>query len=74
MSNEFGDALASDLHDVRSSWGWRSFCIIANLTATFTTVMMIGWLLPRWAGRLSQGVVSTGPHPAKLPFAHPRTA
>ncbi|HSU30392.1 MAG TPA: HdeD family acid-resistance protein [Bryobacteraceae bacterium] len=48
--------LASDINEIRSSWGWflalgivltllGAFCIVANVTVTFTTVLMVGWLL-----------------------------
>jgi len=56
-NNDFlRNPLAADLDEVRSSWGWflalgiilmllGAFCILANVTATFTTVLMVGWLL-----------------------------
>ena len=48
--------LLAGLDEVRSSWGWflglgillmvlGAICIIGNVTATFTTVLVFGWLL-----------------------------
>ena len=58
MSNNYfsENPLASAIDEVRSSWGWflalgimltlvGAICIVANITATFATVLMIGWLL-----------------------------
>jgi uncharacterized membrane protein HdeD (DUF308 family) len=56
-NNDFlENPLASAIDEVRSSWGWflalglmlmvlGAFCVVANMTATFATVLMIGWLL-----------------------------
>lgn len=57
MSNRsLENTLASGMDEIRSSWGWflalgivlmllGAFCIVANITATFTTVLMFGWLM-----------------------------
>ena len=55
--------IARGINEIRSSWGWflaagiltmlfGVFCIAANVTATFATVLVFGWLL------LLGGVVS----------------
>src|SRR5690242_18601208 len=48
--------LVAGIEEVRSSWGWflllgilmmtaGTFCIVANVTATYATVLAFGWLL-----------------------------
>lgn len=56
-TNEFFEnPQASGINEVRNSWGWLltlgillmllgAVCVIANITATFATVLMFGWLL-----------------------------
>jgi len=56
-NNQFiGDPFASGLTEIRSSWGWFLFfglalilcgaiCVVANITATWVTVVVFGWLL-----------------------------
>ena len=54
---EFGyNPLATRIEEVRSSWGWflalgimfvllGAVCVIGNVAATFTTVLLVGWML-----------------------------
>jgi uncharacterized membrane protein HdeD (DUF308 family) len=54
---EFGyNTLAAGIEEVRSSWGWflalgilfvllGAVCVIGNVAATFTTVLLVGWML-----------------------------
>jgi len=48
--------LAAGIREVRSSWGWflalgilfiilRAFCMIGDVSATFVTVLIFGWML-----------------------------
>lgn len=52
----FGGSLASGINRIRNSWGWfmtlgillillGAVCIIADVTATFATVLVFGWFL-----------------------------
>jgi uncharacterized membrane protein HdeD (DUF308 family) len=56
MSQTTNNPLAAGLEEVRGSWGWflalgillvafGVACIVYNVTATFTTVLVFGWLL-----------------------------
>jgi uncharacterized membrane protein HdeD (DUF308 family) len=58
MSNdEFTDnPFAAGINEIRSSWGWFLFfgmvlmlfgaiCVVGNITATFATVVVLGWFL-----------------------------
>jgi uncharacterized membrane protein HdeD (DUF308 family) len=56
MSQTNYNPLAAGLDDIRGSWGWFLFlgialmalgvaCIVFNVTATFTSVLVFGWLL-----------------------------
>jgi uncharacterized membrane protein HdeD (DUF308 family) len=53
---DIDNPLVAGIEEVRSSWGWflflgillmitGTFCIVANVTATFATVLVFGWLL-----------------------------
>ncbi len=56
-STRFGfDPLAGGLKEIRSSWGWflglgillvvlGTVCVIGDVSATFVTVMVLGWML-----------------------------
>jgi uncharacterized membrane protein HdeD (DUF308 family) len=55
-TNRIADEIAAGVHDVQRSWGWFFFlgillmvvgaiCMIANVTATFATVLFFGWML-----------------------------
>jgi uncharacterized membrane protein HdeD (DUF308 family) len=50
------NTLAAGIEEVRSSWGWflalgilfvllGAVCVIGNVAATFTTVLLVGWML-----------------------------
>ncbi len=65
MSNvEFTDnPFAAGIDEIRSSWGWflffgivlmlfGAFCVVGNITATFATILVLGWLL------IASGVLS----------------
>lgn len=54
--NIFSGSLASTIDEVRSSWGWflavgilfilfGTSCIFSDITATFATVLVFGWIL-----------------------------
>lgn len=56
MSEPNYDPLTATMEEVRGSWGWFMFlgiallvlgtaCIVFQVTATFTTVLVFGWLL-----------------------------
>lgn len=57
MSKPFGyNPLAAGIEEVRSSWGWflalgilftllGAVCVIGNVSATFATVLVFGWML-----------------------------
>jgi len=51
-----GSPLATNIEEIRSSWGWflvlgilfiilGAVCVIGDVTATFATVLVFGWLL-----------------------------
>ena len=54
---QFGyNPLAAGIEEVRSSWGWflilgilfillGTVCVIGNVSATFATVLVFGWML-----------------------------
>jgi uncharacterized membrane protein HdeD (DUF308 family) len=56
-AKQFGfNPLAAGIEEIRSSWGWflalgilfiilGTVCVIGNVTATFATVLVFGWLL-----------------------------
>jgi len=56
-TDRFADnPFVAGINEIRSSWGWflvlgialmlfGAFCILANITATFATVFVFGWLL-----------------------------
>src|SRR5208283_5305570 len=56
MSTSTNNPLIAGMEEIRKSWGWFLFlgialtvlglaCIIFDVTATFTTVLVFGWLL-----------------------------
>ncbi|MGA9625162.1 MAG: HdeD family acid-resistance protein [Bryobacteraceae bacterium] len=56
MSQTTNNPLIAGINEIRGSWGWFLFlgilfialgtaCIAFNITATFTTVLVVGWLL-----------------------------
>ncbi len=56
MSQTIENPLIAGMDEIRGSWGWFLFlgilfialgvaCIVFNVTATFTTVLVFGWLL-----------------------------
>jgi len=57
MSDQFAEnPFAAGINEIRSSWGWflvfgillmvfGAICIVGNITATFATVFVFGWLL-----------------------------
>lgn len=58
MSTNFftDNPLAAGIDEIRSSWGWflalgivlmifGAICVVGNITATFATVLVFGWLL-----------------------------
>lgn len=56
-SKQFGyNPLAAGIEEIRSSWGWfltlgilfvllGAVCVIGDVTATFATVLVVGWML-----------------------------
>jgi uncharacterized membrane protein HdeD (DUF308 family) len=58
MSTDFfkDNPFAAGINEIRSSWGWflvlgillmifGAICVVGNITATFATVLVFGWLL-----------------------------
>ena len=55
-ANQFGNPLAAGIEEIRSSWGWYltlgilfmllgAVCVIGDVSATFATVLVFGWML-----------------------------
>jgi len=55
-AKQFGNPLAAGIEEIRSSWGWfltlgilfmllGAVCVIGDVSATFTTVLVFGWML-----------------------------
>ncbi|MGO8814594.1 MAG: HdeD family acid-resistance protein [Terriglobia bacterium] len=55
-AKQFGNPLAAGVEEIRSSWGWiltlgilfmllGAVCVIGDVSATFATVLVFGWML-----------------------------
>jgi len=55
-AKQFGNPLAAGIEEIRSSWGWfltlgilfmllGAVCVIGDVSATFATVLVFGWML-----------------------------
>lgn len=55
-AKQFGNPLAAGIEEIRSSWGWfltlgilfvllGAVCVMGNVSATFATVLVCGWML-----------------------------